>query len=78
MGIFIHHGRAGAAMASVSEELAQKLGSAMRARHRGRPRQMMPLERTLAGERTPPRQKGISLGEVQNSRGFVGGTTESS
>jgi hypothetical protein len=39
---------------------------------------MMPMERTLAGERTPPRQKGISLGEVQNSRGFVGGTTESS
>jgi hypothetical protein len=39
---------------------------------------MMPIERTLAGERTPPRQKGISLGEVQNSRGFVGGTTESS
>jgi hypothetical protein len=34
---------------------------------------MMPIERTLAGERTPPRQKGIGLGEVQNSRGFVGG-----
>ena len=38
---------------------------------------MMPIERTLAGERTPPRQKGISLGEVQNSRGMSGGTTES-
>jgi hypothetical protein len=38
---------------------------------------MMPVEHTLAGGRTPPRQKGISLGEVQNSRGFVGGTAES-
>jgi len=34
---------------------------------------MMPIERTLADGRTPPRQKEISLGEVQNSRGFVGG-----
>ena len=39
----------------------------------GRPRQMLPLERTLAGGRTPPRQKEISLGEVQNSRGFCRG-----
>jgi hypothetical protein len=34
---------------------------------------MMPVERTLAGGRTPPRQKGISLGEVQNSRGVCRG-----
>ena len=32
----------------VRKELAQKPGTAMRDRHRGRPRQMMPLERTGA------------------------------
>jgi hypothetical protein len=32
----------------ILQELAQKLGTAMRARHRRRPRQMMPLERTGA------------------------------
>lgn len=34
---------------------------------------MMPIERTLAGEQTPPRQKGISLGEVPELSGFARG-----